>query len=187
MRNISKKFVNGIVITIYASTCLCMQISFAESLSSPYQPDRGFLKNDPYKKSKSRVELSGVKNESELMVVKEAINDILQLIRLFGLGNKLPDGRIIMENTRTHPAFIKLTTERGRREIDIEPASTRHDKKTYNWNIISNDKLEVDVIFKHQPLSLGSPEVPAERTYRLGFIKNQCDAKWCLNEAKRIN
>lgn len=182
-----KKLKNKIAITLFALTGLYMQISSADLASSPYQPDRGFLKNDPYKKSKSRVELSGVKNESELMVVKEAINDVLQLIRLFGLGNILPDGRIILENTRTHPTFLRLTTEQGRREIDIEPASTRHDKKTYNWNIISDDKLEVDVIFKHQPLSLGPSEVPDEKTYRLGFIKNQCGAKWCLNEAKRID
>ncbi|WP_350296825.1 hypothetical protein [Limnohabitans sp. Rim8] len=183
---IMKKLKNELAIMLFALTGLSLQISAADSLPLAYQPDRGFLKSDPYKKSKSRVELSGIKNESELTIVKEAINDTLQLIRIFGPGNILPDGRIILDNTRMHPSFLKLTTEQGRREIDIEPASTRLDKKIYNWNIISDDQLEVDVIFKHQPLSLGPSEVPDEKTYRLGFIKNKCGAKWCLNTAKRI-
>lgn len=175
--------------TIVASTIFsaCASPSQHIANSNMYTPDRKFLLKDPYKKSKSRVELSGIKNDHELTIVQDAINDILELIRLFGMSNKLPDGKILRPNTRLHPAFLRLTTEKGRQEIDIDPASTRLDKKTFNWNIISDNQVEVDVIFKHQPLSDGPTEVPDERTYRLGFVKNQCSAIWRLNSAKRIN
>lgn len=158
----------------------------AEAAENSYKPDRAFLRNDPFKKSKARVELNGIHSEFELAVVRDSINDVLQLIRVFGLGNKLPNGQIISENTRLNPIFLKLTTVQGRMEIDIDPASTWVDKKTFNWNIISDEKFEVDVVFKHLPLSLGQAESPDERTYRFGFVKNKCGANWCLNTAKKI-
>jgi len=168
-------------IIIFSMSVLC-----ANAVEKSYRSDMKFLESDPYRKSKARVELSGIKNDFELNVTKDAINDILRLVRLFGLGNKLPNGQIIMTNTRLHPAFLMLTTEQGRQQLDIDPASTRHDEKYFNWNIKSDTELTVDVILKHQPLSLGPAEIPGERIYRLGFVKNQCDAKWCLNEAKRL-
>jgi len=158
----------------------------ATAIEKSYQPDMKFLESDPYRKSKARVELSGIKNDLDLKITKDAINDILRLVRLFGLSNKLTNGQLIMSNTRSHAAFLMLTTEQGRQQIDIDPVSSRHDKKYFNWNIKSDTQLTVDVIFKHQPLSLGPAEIPDERTYRLGFVKNQCGANWCLDDAKRL-
>lgn len=160
--------------------------AFANEADNSYRPNDDFLKQDPYKKSKARVDLIGVKNDHELKIVQSSINDILRFIRLFGLSNKNLDGSIILENTRKHPAFLMLTTERGRRELDIDPASSRIEQKVYNWAVESDRQLSVDVLLIHQPLWRGPTETPSERIYRFKFVKNQCEATWCLNEVKRI-
>ena len=124
--NNSTSIIMAIIISLASSF-------YANAIEKSYQPDIKFLESNPYIKSKSRVELSGIKNDFELKVTQDAINDILRLVRIFGLGNKLTNGQVIMPNTRLHPAFLILTTEQGRQQIDIDPASTRHDKKYFNW------------------------------------------------------
>jgi len=175
-----------LIFLILMTAFLLLITSQSFAAENTYIPSRKFLEIDPYRKSKARVELSGIKNDQELEVVKDAINDVLRFIRLFGLGNKLPDGSIVMKNTREHPAFQMLSTAQGKEQLNIDPASTRIDQKTFNWNIKSNNQLSVDVILKHTPLSDGPAESPNERIYRFTFVKGLCDAKWCLNEAEQL-
>ena len=177
-----KKIISFLMVTV--GLLLMCPVTNAEENS--YRPDTNFLKNEPYRKSKARVELSGIKNDFELKIVEDSLNDVLRLVRLFGMGNKLPNGKVISKNTRLHPAFLLLTTERARNQIDIDPASNHIDQKIFNWNVESNTKFTVYVIFKHQPLSSGLAEYPDTRIYEFEFLKNQCGAKWCLNQAKKI-
>ena len=175
-----------LILMILMTAFLLPTTSQSFAAEKTYIPSRKFLEIDPYRKSKARVELSGIENDQELEVVKDAINDVLRFIRLFGLGNKLPDGSIVMKNTREHPAFQILSTAQGREQLNIDPASRRHDERTFNWNIKSNNQLSVDVILKHTPLSDGPAESPNERIYRFTFVKGLCDANWCLNEAQQL-
>ncbi|NBW47517.1 MAG: hypothetical protein EBR46_05185, partial [Betaproteobacteria bacterium] len=50
-----------------------------------YKPDARFLRDEPFRKTKQLVQLTGVKSEAELATVRGAINDVVGFVRLFGI------------------------------------------------------------------------------------------------------
>ena len=155
-----------------------------------FKPDAGFLKDDPYRKTKQVVRLSGVKSEAELATVRGAINDVVRFVRLFGItGSNL--GNATISNTPpeeiakikaarvTWNAFENMSTPKGRQSMPIEPASGHMTMAMDEWVVESDSALSVRTDFRQTSYELKMVKDPVPRIYRLHFVKQ--DGKWLFD------
>lgn len=178
---------NRYIAKIFLLIIAVSQFGLSCATENFYKPDSKFLEKSPYKRIKATVDLSTLRNDFELSIVKNASDDIIRFVFVFALGNRYADSRKIMENPRTHPFFASLTTEKGRKELDIEPLSGRFARKIFNWNIESTTTLSVDVTLQHMPdFEDGPPESPNLRTYRFSFVKSEEAKSWRMDGAQRL-
>lgn len=109
------------------------------SASANSDLDHSFLKKEPYRKTKQKVDISSVKNGCDLAVIRTAINPIMRF--LVGLSfSKFP------------PAVSdELLTERGRLALQLPPL--RNEFKRYSvddirdWRVCGSDKLSFEATF----------------------------------------
>ncbi len=157
-----------------------------------FKPDAGFLKDDPYRKTKQVVRLTGLKSEAELAVVKGAINDVVGFVRLFGitgsnLGNAMipggtPEKMAELKAARvTWEAFARMSTAKGRDSMPIEPASGHMVVDMDQWAVESDGALSVRVDFRQTAYELKMVKDPPPRVYRLRFLKQE--GKWLFDGA----
>lgn len=155
-----------------------------------YRPDASFLKDDPFRKTKQLISLSGVKSEAELAVVRGAINDVVGFVRLFGitgtnLGNAVPSGitpeRVaeIKAAKVTWKAFEDQSTPRGRQSMPIEPASGHMVMAMDGWQVESDAALSVRTDFRMTAFELKLVKDPPPRILRLRFV--QQGGKWLFD------
>jgi hypothetical protein len=98
-----------------------------------------FLKEEPYRKVKQRVDVSSVKNERDLAVVSDAIDTIMKFV-------------VSMSFTKTTRLMASdLMTEHGRSVLNMPPI--RNEFKRYsmysinNWKICGDDALSFDATY----------------------------------------
>ena len=124
-----------------------------------YQPDARFLKEGPNRKTKQVVALSGVKSDAELRVVREAMEEIITFVRLFGLtgsdmGDVVPKGMTAEEVARikaspvANRTFQNMTTAQGRNAMPIAVASGHLAFSIDQWAVESDSALSVRVDFR---------------------------------------
>lgn len=168
----------------------------AQPASAPtapsFKPDAGFLKDDPYRKTKQVVKLTGLKSEAELAVLKAAINDVVGFVRLFGitgsnLGNAMipggtPEKMAELKAARvTWEAFARMSTPRGRDAMPLEPASGHMVVDMDQWMVESDTALSVRVDFRQTAYELKMVKDPPPRVVRLRFLKQE--GKWLFDGA----
>jgi hypothetical protein len=149
-----------------------------------FKPDASFLRDDPYRKTKQAVRLSGVKSEAELAIIKIAINDVVRFVRLFGIsGSNLGDAVIpgtppermaeIKAARVTWRAFEAQSTPAGRAAMPIEPASGHMVVAMDDWLVESETALSVRTDFRLTQFELKMIKDPPPRVLRLRFVKRE--------------
>lgn len=157
-----------------------------------FKPDGGFLKEDPFRKTKQVVQLTGVKSEAELAIVRGAINDVIGFVRLFGItGSNL--GNATISNTSpekmaeikaarvTWDAFARMSTPQGRQSMPIEPASGHMTMAMDSWVVESDTLLSVRTDFRQTSYELKMVKDPVPKVLRLRFVKQE--GKWLFDGA----
>lgn len=157
-----------------------------------FKPDGGFLKEDPFRKTKQVVQLTGVKSEAELAIVRGAINDVVGFVRLFGItGSNL--GNATISNTSpekmaeikaarvTWDAFARMSTPQGRQSMPIEPASGHMTMAMDAWVVESDTALSVRTDFRQTSYELKMVKDPMPKVLRLRFVKQE--GKWLFDGA----
>jgi len=164
----------------------------ATQASSQFTPDARFLKDDPFRKTKQVVQLTGVKSEAELATVKGAINDIIGFVRLFGitgsnLGSAMVSGSTPEQTAEikaarvTWDAFSRMSTPKGRQSMPIEPASGHMVVAMDQWMLEPEGALTVRADFRQTSFELKMVKDPPARVYRLRFVKQE--GKWLFDGA----
>lgn len=159
-----------------------------------YRPDGAFLKEDPYRKTKQLIRLTGVKSDAELAIVRGAINDVVGFVRLFGitgsnLGNAVPTGvppeRVaeIKAARVTWRAFEAQSTAQGRQSMPLEPASGHMVMAMDQWQVESDAVLTVRTDFRMTAYELKMVKDPPAHILRLRFIRQ--DGRWLFDGASR--
>jgi hypothetical protein len=165
------------------------------SEASAFKPDRGFLKDDPFRKTKQVVQLTGVKSEAELAIVRNAINDVVGFVRLFGitgsnlgnakLANTTPEQLAEIKAARvTWDAFARMSTQQGRQSMPIEPASGHMATAMDAWVVESDSVLSVRTDFRQTMVELKMVKDPAPKVLRLRFVKQE--GKWLFDGASPV-
>jgi len=118
---------------------LVVPLSAILPATATHHLDTGFLRDEPYRKTKQRVDLSSIRSERELSVVKAAINPVMEF--MIGVSfAELP------------PALTeKLMTEHGRTVLRRAPL--RNELKRYsvakmsNWKVCGGTMVSLDATF----------------------------------------
>lgn len=165
------------------------------SPSGVFKPDGSFLKDDPFRKTKQVIQLSGVKSEAELAIVRGAINDVVGFVRLFGItGSNL--GNATISNTSpekmaeikaarvTWDAFARMSTPQGRQSMPIEPASGHMTMAMDAWVVDSDSVLSVRTDFRQTSYELKMVKDPVPKVLRLRFVKQE--GKWLFDGATPV-
>jgi hypothetical protein len=163
--------------------------------AASFNPDAAFLREEPYRKTKQVVRLSGVKSEAELAIVKAAMNDVVRFVRLFGVtGSNLGDAVIpgtppermaeIKAARVTWRAFEAQSTPAGRAAMPIEPASGHMVVAMDDWLVESQSALSVRTDFRMTQFELKMVTDPVPRVMRLRFVKRE--GVWLLDGATPV-
>lgn len=163
--------------------------------SASFKPDASFLKEEPYRKTKQLVQLTGVKSEAEYAVVKQSMNEVVRFVRLFGisgsnLGNAVISGTSpermaeIKAAKVTWRAYENLSTPKGRDSMPIEPASGHMVRSMGDWEVESDTALSVRVDFRVTFVELKPVKDPAPQVMRLRFVKQE--GKWVFDGATKL-
>lgn len=158
-----------------------------------YQPDARFLKEGPNRKTKQAVSLSGVKSDAELRVVREATDEIITFVRLFGLtgsdmGDVVPKGMTAEEVARikaspvANRTFQNMTTAQGRNAMPIAVASGHLAFSIDQWAVESDSALSVRVDFRQPFYEFKPVQNPVPRVLRMRFIRQ--DGRWLFDGAQ---
>ncbi|NBQ90376.1 MAG: hypothetical protein EBS47_02165 [Betaproteobacteria bacterium] len=167
----------------------------AASTVPTFKADSGFLKEEPYRKTKQVVKLTGVKSEAELITVRDAINDVVGFVRLFGItGSNLGNARIsgtspeqtaeIKAARVSWRAFEEQSTPKGRQSMPIEPASGHMVMAMDEWAVESDSALSVRTDFRQTSYELKMIKDPPARVYRLQFVKQR--GVWLFDGASAV-
>ncbi len=159
---------------------------------SSYKPDGRFLKEEPFRKTKQLVKLSGVKSDAELATVRSAINDVVGFVRLFGItGSNVGSATIAgtspeqMSEIRaarvTWKAFEDRSTPLGRSSMLLEPASGHMAMALDTWVVQSESVLSVRVDFRQTSYELKMVQDPPARILRLRFLRQE--GQWLFDGA----
>jgi hypothetical protein len=157
-----------------------------------YKPDARFLKDEPFRKTKQVVQLTGVKSEAEWATVRGAINDVVGFVRLFGItGSNVgratitgssPEQMAEIRAARvTWKAFEDQSTAKGRSAMPLEPASGHMAMALDRWEVDSDAALSVRVDFRQTFLELKMIKDPPARILRLHFVKQ--GGRWLFDGA----
>lgn len=157
-----------------------------------YKPDTRFLKEEPFRKTKQLVQLTGVKSEAEWATVRGAINDVVGFVRLFGItGSNVGSATIAgtspeqMAEIRaarvTWKAFEDQSTPKGRSSMPLEPASGHMAMALDRWAVDSDTALSVRVDFRQTARELKMVQDPPARILRLHFVKQ--GGRWLFDGA----
>jgi hypothetical protein len=105
--------------------------------------DYSFLKENPWRKQKLGVDLSGIKTEKDLTVVRSGINDIVVFIHR--LSSAVPGNQNQSESfTADGQAHLRLpptATAPGRDAVRLFPI------KKYDWEVVDDSQIAVTVDF----------------------------------------
>ena len=101
--------------------------------------DTRFLKEEPYRKTKQKVDLSSIRTEHDLAVVKAAINPIMHFM-------------VDVHFTEAPPELTeKLMTEHGRAVLRRAPARNKFNRYSVasmsNWKVCGDKMLSLDATF----------------------------------------
>lgn len=161
--------------------------------AAAYSPDARFLKEGPNRKTKQAVALSGVKSEAELRVVREAMEEIITFVRLFGLtgsdmGDVIPKGMTAEDVARikaspvANRTFQNMSTPQGRSGMPISVASGHLAYAIDQWAVESDAALTVRVDFRQPFLEFKPVQNPVPRVLRMRFIRQ--DGRWLFDGAQ---
>lgn len=165
----------------------------APTAAKPYVPDARFLREGPNRKTKQVVVLSGVQSEAERLVVKDAMEDIITFVRLFGLtgsdmGDVVPKGMTAEEVAKikaspvAHRTFQNMTTPQGRSAMPIPVASGHLAFSIDQWVVESDSALTVRVDFRQPFYEFKPVQNPVPRVLRMRFIRQ--DGRWLFDGAQ---
>lgn len=178
---------------LVAGSALAQSGGQPDPLAAPaWSAGAKFLDEEPHRKTKQRVVLSGVGSQAELSTVGRAINDVLGCIRLFGitgsnLGQSVPAGvspeRLaeIKAARVTWQAFEAMSTPPGRAAMPLPPASGHMAHAIDQWRVESETALSVRVDFRQDFFELKPVKDPQPRILRLRFVFQ--DGRWLLDGA----
>lgn len=130
MLDILKRIASAFVVLCLLSSCTAVPVN---------QLDTSFLKEEPYRKQKQKVDLSSIQTEQDLAVVKAAINPIMKFI----------GGTFFIRL----PAVVEkdLLTENGRAVLQRPPVQNEHNRYSSQqigpWRVCGEDTLSVQVRF----------------------------------------
>ena len=107
---------------------------------APTALDTRFLKEQPYRKMKQRVDLSGVTKETDLAVIKEGINPIMFFL-----------GALAQEDVPVQKV-MKIATSAGAQRLRLPPlqGSGRQrytPREKFNWKVTGDSMITVTVRF----------------------------------------
>lgn len=154
----------------------------AQAAPGGFQPDAAFLKQDPDRKTKQLVQLTGLRSAEDQAVVQSAINDVIGFVRLFGVaGSNLGQAVIpgstpermaqIKAASKTWRAFEARSTPGGRAAMPIEPASGHILHSMADWRVESDAALSVVADFRMTQFELQPVKDPLPRVLRLRFVR----------------
>lgn len=157
-----------------------------------YKPDARFLRDEPFRKTKQLVRLTGVKSEAELATVRGAINDVVGFVRLFGITGSNVGSAVVSGTTPeqmaeiraarvTWQAFEDQSTPKGRQSMPLEPASGHMAMALDRWEVESDTALSVRVDFRQTSYELKMVQDPPARVLRLRFVKQ--GGQWLFDGA----
>ena len=108
----------------------------------PNSLDTSFLKEQPYRKLKQRVDLSSVTSESDLAVIRDGINPIMFFFANLGYITIPPQH------------MIKITTSAGAHRLRLPPVDSRRSngrfasKEKFNWKVTGDSMITVTANFR---------------------------------------
>ena len=107
-----------------------------------------FLKEPPYIKTKNRMDLSGIKKNEDLIVVREAVNQIARFFVQLSFVQAPIDG------------FSEIATKNGMANIKFPPKNNQYNYylaiKIYNWVLHDPEMISLSAEFRGVP-DKGSP------------------------------
>lgn len=123
-----------IVKVIFLSLLLCSSAAIAVDVKYPQ-----FLKEEPHRKTKQRVDVSSVKSEADMVVVGDAINTIMRFV-------------IAMSFTETTRLMSSdLMTTHGKSVLKMPPIRNRFKRYSMyslgNWKVCGKDALSFEATF----------------------------------------
>jgi len=101
--------------------------------------DTRFLKEEPYRKTKQKVDLSSIQSEHDLAVIKAAINPVMRFM-------------VDVTFTDMPPALPEqLMTEHGRSVLRRAPVRNKFNRyavaRMSNWKVCADKQLSLDAVF----------------------------------------
>lgn len=101
--------------------------------------DTSFLKDEPYKKQKQKVDLSAIKTEHDMAVVKQAIDPVMRFIVGLIFADVPPS------------VAAELMTEHGRAVLKRPPLRNKFNRyashRIGNWRVCGAGALSIHVVF----------------------------------------
>jgi hypothetical protein len=161
----------------------------ASHASEQLELGREFLNQEPGRKTKRVVVLTGIHSIDELDALKQSIDDIIMYIRLFGLSKYTHDKKIINSSPRQHPRFIEYTHISLRDGMEIIPHSNMLADRIGDWRVVDRFDISFTVDFAGWSLMNsfppGSKPIPPG-SFRMHGHPGGCNGHWCLGAIERL-
>lgn len=118
---------------------LCMHLSILSVAVEAGQMSKPFLAEEPYRKTKQKVDLSSIKTQSALLVVKSAINPAMRFIVAISFVELPPY------------ASEKLLTDHGRLVLRRPPMRNKFKRYSVatmrNWKTCGDKQVSFEAVF----------------------------------------
>ncbi|MFA9275002.1 MAG: hypothetical protein ACEQSE_09020 [Candidatus Aquirickettsiella gammari] len=127
-----------IILTIFAAN-LMLGCAHAQS-NLDKKSDKAFLNKEPFRKGKQTVDLANLTRSQDLLIVEEAINDVMKFIY------------ILAQTKINFPALHDVATDNGIVNLKFPPIQNQSNRFMYqkigNWKIVNTETLSFDVEFR---------------------------------------
>ncbi|MCX7173069.1 MAG: hypothetical protein NT159_03890 [Proteobacteria bacterium] len=129
-----------------------------------FAPDTSFLKEQPYRKIKQRVDLTGVASQADLDVIKDGINPIVLFFAHLNLKDIPPER---MFHIATHAGAQRLRLP----PLELVGGGRYYPEKMYDWKVTGDSTITVTASFQDPIKKAASP-------YTDTFVFVKGDGKW---------
>jgi len=131
---------------------------------APSALDTGFLKEQPYSRTKRHVDLTGVTSEADLDVIKDGINPIVFFF-VSTIAADVPIWRMTLMATNAGAQRLRLPP------LEPNARSRYYTERMYDWKVTGDSTITVTASFQHPVKKVASP-------YTDTFIFVKEDGKW---------
>lgn len=132
--------------------------------------DTGFLKEEPFRKAKQAVDLSGIGSADEIAVVRDAIDPVMRFL-------------VALMYTRLPAAVSReLMTEHGRAVLRRPPVRNANNRyalqRVGNWRVCGADTLVFDATYA---------DLLRRDRWEAGFLFKKIDGAWRFHAHRDAN